>query len=115
MAYSFTSKNISEAIIRQHKKGVRVFGLFERRGSRSRYSEYIKMKIEGLKVRLDRNRYAMHHKTIIIDKKRLITGSYNFSKSANSKNDENILIIYDKEVASKYLEEFEYIWKNYSS
>ena len=48
----------------------------------------------------------MHHKVIVIDGKLLITGSYNFSKSANEKNDENIIVVDNKFIAAKYLEEF---------
>ncbi|MFC1671033.1 phospholipase D-like domain-containing protein, partial [Spirochaetota bacterium] len=106
MSFSFTSNGIGEAMIDRYKKGVKVYGLFERRGTNSKYSQYIKMKIEGLNVRLDRNRHVMHHKVIVIDRQRVITGSYNFSKSANTKNDENILIIDNKTMAEEYLREF---------
>ena len=106
MAFSFTSDRIGEMMIKKHKSGVKVFGLFEGRGSGSRYSEYIKMKIEGLPVKVDRNRYAMHHKVIIIDGESVITGSYNFSKNANKKNDENIIIIMNKEISGEFLKEF---------
>jgi len=64
------------------------------------------MKIEGLPVRLDKNKNRMHHKVIIIDKRRVLTGSYNFSKSANKRNDENILMIDNKKIAKEYLKEF---------
>ena len=106
MAFSFTSDKIGETMIKKFKEGVFVYGLFEKRGARSRYSEYMKMKLEGIPVKLDRNPFAMHHKVIIIDKERVITGSYNFSKRANKNNDENILIIDNKEIAYYYLEEF---------
>jgi phosphatidylserine/phosphatidylglycerophosphate/cardiolipin synthase-like enzyme len=53
----------------------------------------------------------MHHKVIIIDDEILITGSYNFSNSAENKNDENTLIIHDKTIAGLYLEEF---WRVYN-
>ena len=106
MAFSFTSDAIGEALIASYKKGVPVLGLFEKKGSLSSYSEYIKMKIEGLPVKRDRNRHAMHHKVMIIDEEKTITGSYNFSKGAGSKNDENMLIITNREIAGAYLEEF---------
>ncbi|MBN2161090.1 MAG: phospholipase [Spirochaetes bacterium] len=110
MAFSFTSPGIAEMIIRRFKKGVAVRGIFERRGARGRHSQYTKLKIEGVPVRLDRNRNNMHHKVIIIDGARVITGSYNFSRSANKRNDENILIIDSKKIAREYLAEFERIW-----
>ncbi len=40
----------------------------------------------------------MHHKVIIIDDRTVITGSFNFSRNANRKNDENTLIIENPEL-----------------
>jgi phosphatidylserine/phosphatidylglycerophosphate/cardiolipin synthase-like enzyme len=106
MAFSFTSSEISEAMIKRFREGVDIRGLFEKSGSYAKYSEFIKMKLEGLPVKVDRNRYKMHHKVIIIDNFRVITGSYNFSKNASIRNDENILIIDNPDVAQHYIKEF---------
>lgn len=106
MAFSFTSDEIAEALIACHKRGIRVMGVVEKNGSNSKFAEYVKLKIEGIPVRLDRNPYKLHHKTIIIDGERVITGSYNFSGGANRKNDENVLIIDNREIAREYLGEF---------
>lgn len=110
MQFSFTSDKIGEAIIEKFKEGVQVMGVFEKRGSGTEYSEYTKMKIENIPVRLDGNRYVMHHKVIIIDDTRVITGSFNLSKNANNRNDENIIIIDSSELASKYIDEFNRIY-----
>lgn len=111
MAFSFTSDAIGEMIIKRFKSGIAVHGIFERHGANSKYSEYIKMKVEGIPVKLDRNRYTMHHKVIIIDKRLVITGSYNFSKNANKNNDENTLIIDNAEIAALYLKEFKRLYR----
>ncbi len=55
----------------------------------------------------------MHHKVFIIDEKIVITGSYNPTKNANENNDENLLIIHDKKIAEKYLEEFNYVYSDH--
>lgn len=110
MAFSFTSDGIGEAMIEKYKKGVAVTGIFERRGTRGGHSEYTKMKLEGLPVRLDHNRGAMHHKVIVIDGERVIMGSYNYSRNANRYNDENIMIIDNREIAGRYLAEFKRLW-----
>jgi phosphatidylserine/phosphatidylglycerophosphate/cardiolipin synthase-like enzyme len=110
MAFSFTSAGIGEMMIRKFKGGVDVRGIFERRGARTGHSQFVKMKLEGVPVRLDHNRGAMHHKVIIIDGERVIMGSYNFSRNANRSNDENILIIDNREIASEYLSEFKRLW-----
>lgn len=52
----------------------------------------------------------MHHKTFIVDGKVVITGSMNPSKNGDERNDENILIIYNEDLAQQYLGEFEYVW-----
>ena len=110
MAFSFTSKPIGEAMIKKFKEGIKVYGVFERRGSNTKYSEYLKMRLEGLPVKIDKNRYIMHHKVIILDQEKVLTGSFNFSKNANQKNDENILIIKNKKIAEKYIKEFQKIY-----
>jgi len=110
MAFSFTSDPMGEAMIAAHKKGVTVEGVFEKRGSDTAESEYKKMLVEGIPVALDRNKRNMHHKVIIIDEKTVITGSYNFSKNASRKNDENILVIDNAEIAAKYIAEFKHLY-----
>ncbi|HNR88782.1 MAG TPA: phospholipase D-like domain-containing protein [Spirochaetota bacterium] len=106
MLFSFTSDPIGEAMIAKFKSGVPVHGIFERRGAGSASSEYTKMRTEGLPVMLDRNPRAMHHKVLIIDERLVITGSYNFSKNADRRNDENIIIIDNPEIAAEYLAEY---------
>jgi phosphatidylserine/phosphatidylglycerophosphate/cardiolipin synthase-like enzyme len=110
LAFSFTSAGIGEMMIQKAKEGVRVHGIFERRGTKECHSQYTKMKLEGLAVKLDHNRNLMHHKIIIIDGVRVIMGSYNFSRNANRSNDENILIIDNKDIAAEYLSEFKRLW-----
>ena len=53
----------------------------------------------------------MHHKVIIIDDETVITGSYNFSRNAERSNDENILIIKNKEIAREFNREFRRCWR----
>ncbi|MGD9001656.1 MAG: phospholipase D-like domain-containing protein [Anaerolineae bacterium] len=47
---------------------------------------------------------------IIIDDEKVITGSYNFTHSAEKHNDENVLIIHDPEVAGLFVQEFAYVY-----
>jgi phosphatidylserine/phosphatidylglycerophosphate/cardiolipin synthase-like enzyme len=106
MAFSFTSAAIGDMMIRKSKEGVAVYGIFEKKGSKTGHCQYTKMKLEGLAVKLDHNRNLLHHKVIVIDGERVIMGSFNFSRNANRSNDENILIIDNREIAAEYLAEF---------
>jgi len=105
MAFSFTHDRIAKAIISAYERGVKVSGLFEKRQI-SKFSEYEKFKNLKMNVYIDKNPKNMHNKVIIIDSFIIITGSYNFSSNADNDNDENVLIIFSKEIALKYLNYF---------
>jgi phosphatidylserine/phosphatidylglycerophosphate/cardiolipin synthase-like enzyme len=111
MAYSFTSDDIAQAMLDCARVGVTVAGVFDESQVKSnRGGEYDNLHSNGLDVRLDGNPDRMHHKVIIIDGRIVITGSYNFSASAETRKDENTLIIHSLEIASHYLAEFERIY-----
>jgi phosphatidylserine/phosphatidylglycerophosphate/cardiolipin synthase-like enzyme len=61
-------------------------------------------------VRRDGNTGLMHHKVIIIDRSIVITGSYNFSNSAETSNDENVVIIHSAETAAEFMSEFQRVY-----
>ena len=82
-------------------------GVLESRGSGTIYSELGRLTAAGIPVLTDGNKYVMHHKVMIIDGLWTITGSYNFSASAQTSNDENILIIKSAAVARMFEEEYE--------
>ena len=115
MTFSFTHNGIANVIALKMQEGIKVKGIFEKRGTGSQYSRYNFLEFQGAELRKDNNSYVMHHKVFIIDNETVITGSFNPSENADKENDENIVIINDKEVANRYLEEFEYIWNNFSS
>jgi len=49
-----------------------------------------------------------HNKVMIIDRKKVITGSFNFTNAADNRNAENVLLIEDSELAATYIDN----WKN---
>ncbi len=107
LAFSFTADPIADALLDQARQGVMVSGVFEARQVDSNIgTEYGRLRGAGLNVHLDGNPQNMHHKVIIIDARIVITGSYNFSASAEQRNDENVLVIHSAAVAGRFLEEF---------
>jgi phosphatidylserine/phosphatidylglycerophosphate/cardiolipin synthase-like enzyme len=113
MAFSFTQEAIGEAMLARARAGVPVQGVFERTGSETRFSYFLPMRDEGLanlQVRQDGNPRTLHHKVIIIDRSIVIFGSYNFSANAENSNDENMVILFDPDFASFFVQEFETVW-----
>lgn len=112
LAYSFTSDPLGEVIRLKASQGVTVAGVMESEQVASNQgTEYDPFALAGLDVRKDGNRGQMHHKVIIIDEEIVITGSYNFSNSAEERNDENIIIIHSQELASQFMGEFERVYR----
>lgn len=108
LIYSFTLDQIGEALIEAYGRGIDVKVVFER-DQVTKDSEYWKLKEAGIPARNDTNPKLMHHKIMIIDGEIVVTGSYNWSKSAEEWNNENLIIIRSREIAKKYEEEFEKI------
>jgi phosphatidylserine/phosphatidylglycerophosphate/cardiolipin synthase-like enzyme len=107
LAYSFTSDALAEAITARGQQGVDVKGVFEKDQYESNTgTEFDNLLAAGFDMHLDANPRHMHHKVIIIDQQIVVTGSYNFSANAEKRNDENLLIIFDPEIAAQYLVEF---------
>ena len=111
LAYSFTSDDLGQIIRTQAENGVNVAGVMDEGQVKSNVgTEYDLFKRAGLKVLVDNNEGLMHHKTIIIDDQIVITGSYNFTRSAETRNDENLVILYNPAIANFYMQEFNRIY-----
>lgn len=106
MAFSFTSDEIASAMVDRRRAGLSVQGVMERQNVEGTGAVFQQLADGGVDVLEDGNCYILHHKVIIIDEQIVITGSYNFTNSAERSNDENLVIIADKELAAQYLAEF---------
>lgn len=108
MAYSFTSDEIAQAILARARDGVTVAGIMDAEQARTNLgTEFDVFRQAGLDVRRDGEAGLMHHKVIVIDEAIVITGSYNFTRSAETRNDENLVVIADADIAAFYLQEFD--------
>jgi phosphatidylserine/phosphatidylglycerophosphate/cardiolipin synthase-like enzyme len=112
LAYSFTSDPIGQAMRDQMFFGINISGVMDDGQINSNEgTEYDLLKQAGLDVRRDGIEGLMHHKVIIIDDSIVITGSYNFTNSGETRNDENVIILFNIEAAAQYLDEF---WRVYA-
>ncbi len=113
MAFSFTNEAIGEAMLGRADGGIPVRGIFEKTGAKGTGSYYPVMRGAGLanvEIQVDGNPRILHYKVIIVDRKTVIFGSFNFSANANRSNDENIIIVHDPIFASYFVQEFEARW-----
>ncbi|GAB1470200.1 phospholipase D-like domain-containing protein [Chloroflexota bacterium] len=110
LAFSFTDYPMAQAMLARAQAGVDVQGVFETFGSNSPRSKLKTLWCAGLQVRQDGNSSFLHHKIIVIDNSIVVTGSLNFSSSADEDNEENVIIIDNPEIAALYLQEFQKNW-----
>ena len=107
LAYSFTSNQLGDIVRQKAEAEVTVAGVMDDEQVRSNQgTEYDPFRQAELDVRIDGIDGLMHHKVFIVDEKIVVLGSYNFSQSAEERNDENLMIIYDPVIAEQFLLEF---------
>jgi len=112
LAFSFTSNELGDVVRAKAKAGLTVEGVMDAGQVVSNQgTEYDPFKQAGLLVRKDGNEGLLHHKVFVIDGKIVAFGSYNFSKSAEENNDENLIIVYDEAIAQQFIQEFMRDWK----
>ena len=104
MIFSFTSEDVADVLLTINAS---VKGIVDNSQSNNQYSQYSRLKGFGLDIGIYNKNTTLHHKVFIIDNRTVITGSANPTANGFSGNDENILIIHDKDIAEKYLKEFE--------
>jgi phosphatidylserine/phosphatidylglycerophosphate/cardiolipin synthase-like enzyme len=94
-AYSFTSKPIARALIAAQKRGVRITAVLDKSNQTQKYSAATFLKNVGIPVYIDDKHAIAHNKIMIIDNHAIITGSFNFTMAAETRNAENLLIVED--------------------
>lgn len=70
---------------------------------------------KGLNIKIDRTDAHMHHKFAVIDDDITITGSYNWTKSAEERNYENIVVTDQRDITKAYLKEFDKLWDKFET
>ncbi|MXG80394.1 phospholipase D family protein [Escherichia coli] len=113
MGYSFTSPEVVSALVRAKRRGVDVRIVLDEKGNRSKASQAAMNIVVNAGIPLRTNgRYAiMHDKVIIVDNHTVEAGSFNYTRSAASRNSENVLVINEvPEVAQTYLQHWQSRW-----
>ena len=101
-AYSFTSSPIAKALVDASKRGVKVQVILDKSQRTEKYSGADFLLHEGVPTFIDAKHAIAHNKIMVIDSHTILTGSFNFTKAAESSNAENLLVIQDSELAKKY-------------
>jgi phosphatidylserine/phosphatidylglycerophosphate/cardiolipin synthase-like enzyme len=111
MAFSFTADEIGDAVRARALDGVEVQGVMETEQVNSNVgTEFDLFQQAGLDVLRDGIEGQMHHKVMVIDESIVIFGSYNFTNNAEDRNDENLLVVYNTDIAAQFTAELQRVY-----
>jgi len=100
--YSISEPSITAALLAAHKRGVKVRMVVDRAQQNDLYSSAPLLDRGGVEIRTDRREALHHNKYMVIDGLVVVTGSYNFTRSAEMENAENVIIVRDAAVARAF-------------
>jgi hypothetical protein len=115
-AYEITPGPLVTALIEAHRRGVDVRAIVDYRQLTDRRNRDDAFAVghlvaAGIPVLVDRPPGLMHDKVMIIDGGTVVTGSFNYTFSAEHRNVENLLVIRDPALAAQYTQH----WKGRAS
>lgn len=108
--YYLTGREIAQELVKAKERGVAIRVFLDQSQEASKYSKSRYLAKRGIEIRFYVGSGLMHNKFAIIDNKVLITGSFNWTATAEKENQENLLIIRDKSLIKDYSERFDMLW-----
>lgn len=111
--YEITSADLVQALARAKGRGVKVRVVTDSKQARIKSSRVNLLIKQGISVKTlgGKEKGAMNHRFAILDGKKVITGSYDWSEGSGRGDYESILIIQDNDLADSYRKEFERLWR----
>ena len=109
--YLITHKDITNALINAHRRGVDVKIITDANGVTTQNSKNKLLRDANIPLKVENYAGKLHSKSMVIDDEFVIIGSMNFSNSGENKNDENTIIVKNNEFAQNYKAFFNYLWK----
>lgn len=114
--YTLSDIQMIDALKKAKANEIEILLIFDQRQMHNNQSIFFTLNNAGLTFRtLEVENASMHHKFIVIDDITTITGSFNWTHSAQKKNYENIVVIKDSVVTEQYKNEFDRIWQRITS
>lgn len=110
--FTITDDRVSRAILDAHRRGVAIRVVSDNDKSADLGSDLDRLCRAGIAVRIDRTEAHMHHKFALLDGEVLLNGSYNWTRSANDENCENLVVTREPGLVAAFEAEFERCWRN---
>jgi mitochondrial cardiolipin hydrolase len=113
--FTITDDRISAAMSRAHQRGVKLRVITDDEKQFDPGSDVERLARAGIPVRVDNTEFHMHHKFALFDGTLLLTGSYNWTRSAALHNEENFVLTSEPRLIRSFTELFEQLWRQFDS
>lgn len=112
--FTITDDRVTQAILEAHSRRIPVRIISDNDKSFDPGSDIERLADAGVQVRIDQTEHHMHHKFALFDSKMVLTGSYNWTRSASRHNSENLIITNDPVLLFRFQSEFEKLWNQFA-
>ena len=112
--FTIADDRLTEAILDCHARGVQVRVVSDNDKQHDSGSDIDRLRARGVQVRVDDAPSHMHHKFALFDGRLLLNGSFNWTRSASTSNEENLLVIDHPQLVSSYAREFDELWARFA-
>ena len=111
--FTIADDRLTDAILECHARGVQVRVVSDNDKQHDSGSDIARLRDRGVPVRLDDAPYHMHHKFALVDGCVLANGSFNWTRSATEKNDENLVVTDDANLVRVFGLQFDKLWQQF--
>ncbi len=112
--YTISDDQLSEAILTCHQRGIAVRVLSDNDKLYDDGSDIQWLRERGVPLRVDNSPFHMHHKFAIFDQRILLNGSFNWTRSATTSNEENLLVTDQPQLVASFRSEFDTLWARHA-
>jgi mitochondrial cardiolipin hydrolase len=108
--FTITDDRITSAILAAHARRVAIRIITDNDKQYDQGSDIERLRGAGIPLRVDITEHHMHHKFAVLDSRRLLNGSYNWTRSAATYNEENLIVTSDPALVATFAKQFGSMW-----
>ena len=112
--FTITDDRIARSILDAHARRVRMRIISDDDKAGDLGSDLARIRAAGVPTATDRTPDHMHHKFAIFDKQLIVSGSYNWTRSAAERNEENVIVTGDRRIVNRFQDQFDKLWADFS-
>ncbi|HEY3371674.1 MAG TPA: phospholipase D-like domain-containing protein, partial [Prolixibacteraceae bacterium] len=108
--FTITDERLASDLLECLRRGIKLRIITDNDKMYDNGSAIQDLKNAGVPIKIDHSRYHMHHKFGVIDSRIIFTGSFNWTYTATSHNQENMLVTTNFDIVKQYKDQFELLW-----